>query len=132
MFIEDTFQHNRTKQFLRRIDSLKAKGHEFVQKISTNLNRFYPDHFKESKSTGTRLYLECFGLKLLIRVEIEIEQDAPGRIRTYLCDDAVPPRLQKFDFEYVFDDLGNVNREMTIGEAAERFGLELIEHLKSK
>jgi hypothetical protein len=132
MSIANTMRYNRTKQFLGRIDNLKSKGEDFVQKIAKSLKQLFPDHFKESKNTGTRLILEFFGLTLLVRVEIEIEQDEPGRVRTYLCDDAIPPRLQKLDFEYVFDDLGNVGRTKTISEAAAEFASELIEHLRSK
>lgn len=132
MSAEDLFRYNRTRHFLRRIDTLRARGEEFIQNISTRLTELYPDHFHVSNSTRTRLELKFFELKVLIRVEIEIEQDQPGRIRTYLCDDASPPRLQGLDFEYTFDDGGNVNRTMPIEDAAAWFGPNLIEHLKSK
>jgi hypothetical protein len=132
MSAENTFRYNRTKQFLGRIHNLKSKGEDFVQKIAKTLNQLYPGHFKELKNAGTRLMLEFFGLTFLVRVEIEIKEDQAGRLRTYLCDDASPSRLQKLDFEYVFDDLGNVDTTKTISEAAAEFGPELIEHLHSK
>jgi hypothetical protein len=132
MSLENTIRYNQTKHFLKRIDDLKGKGEEFLRTISQSLNQSFPDRFKEWNSTDTRLHLKFFGLTLLVRVEIEIEQDEPGRIRTYVCDDGTPPHLQPLEFEYAFDELGNVNRVMTVQEAGARFGLDLIEHLRSK
>jgi len=132
MSIEKAIRYNQTKQFLKRVDDLKAKGEEFIQKIGTSLTQLYPGHFKQSKGTPTRLDLEFYGLPLFVRVEVEIEEDELGRVRTYLCDDSTPPRPKKLEFEYIFDDLGNVNRTMTIGEAAAAFGPDLIDHLRSK
>ena len=37
MSIANTMRYNRTKQFLGRIDNLKSKGEDFVQKIANNL-----------------------------------------------------------------------------------------------
>jgi hypothetical protein len=132
MSIENTLRYNQTKQLLTRIDNLKSKGEQFIRTISKSLNQLYPDHFKESNTTGTRLHLKFFGLTLLVRVEIVIDQDKPGRVRTYVCDEATPPLLQSLEFEYAFDDLGNVDRTMTFEQAAEKFGPELIKHLRSK
>ena len=132
MSIANTMRYNRTKQFLGRIDNLKSKGEDFVQKIANNLKQQYPGRFKESKNTGTRLTLEFFGVTILVRVELEIEEHQPGRVRIYLCDESTVPRLRKFDLEYMFDDLGNVNADHTIDDAAAEFDLELVEYLRSK
>jgi hypothetical protein len=132
MSLKDTIRYNKSKQFLTRIDELKKTGEEFVQKIAASLERLYPDRFKVTENIQTRLKISFFGLSLLVRVEIEIEEDEAGRIRIYLFDDALPPKLQKLELEYVFDDLGNVDRSMTIPEAAASFGADLIEELQKQ
>src|SRR5437868_10058578 len=97
MSIANAMRYNGTKQFLGRIDNLKSKGEDFVQKIANHLKQQYPGRFKESKNTGTRLTLEFFGVTILVRVEVEIEEHQPGRVHIYLCDESTVPRLRKVD-----------------------------------
>jgi hypothetical protein len=85
MSLQSTIRYNKSKQFLAQIDDLKKTGEEFVQKIAKALERLYPDHFEVKDNSQTRLRIVFFGLSLLVRLEIEMEQEEPGRVRIYLC-----------------------------------------------
>jgi hypothetical protein len=132
MSIENTIRYNQTKQFLAYAEQLKAKGEEFIEKLAETLERINPRCFSTSKESATRLRINFFGLSMMVRVEIELDEHESGRLRTYVFDDATPPQLRKLELEYSFDELGNVNRTMTLAEAAGWFPADLLRHLREQ
>ena len=125
-------RYNQTKHALLYLQKLKAKGEEFIDKLASTLESLYPSCFTLSKESSTRARLNCFGLPLLIRVEVDLHEDDLAHLRIYLLDDSTPPELQKIGLEYTLDDLGNVNRDMTIDEATGWFGADLLQHLREQ
>lgn len=131
MSIEDMMLTNRTKQVLAELDTLKATGDKLISQIATTGGRLFPNHFK-AVQTGSSLTIKFYGVELLTRVEMRIRDDDGAKVLTYLVEQTNPRVLKKIDIDLVYDELGNVNRLMTIDDAARNFVPMLVKELEVK
>jgi hypothetical protein len=128
--IDDLSAHP-IKLRLSELDRVKAKGEELITEIRTTTERLFPPHFKASQ-TGASLQFKFYGTDFLVRVELPINENDIPRVRTYVIAEKAPLKLHSMEMDLEFDDLGNVNKHMTIDEAARKFMRELLKQLTAK
>src|SRR5437667_11950672 len=88
-----------TRAAFTEIDRLKATGEKLVTAICNTGAQLFPNHFAPEQS-GASFRFTFYGIKLLTRVELPLEESAQPRISTYMLDESIPPRLEPLGPDY--------------------------------
>src|ERR1043166_5889743 len=75
-----------TKQAFAELDRLKETGQKLVTEICETGKQLFPNHFAP-KTCGTAFEFTLYGVKLLARIELPLNDNHEPRFSTYILDD---------------------------------------------